>query len=728
MTENDIQPTGPKPEDFSRILLNGKVPIERDWQRHCIVKRDLSPEQVNEYNVGNTCGPASDCIVLDVDHIKVFGETCEKNGWSVPETFTVQTGSGTPHYYFRYPHDGEKYGNKSCPEQGFDIRGIGGQVVAPGSIHPNTGKPYRVVKDIPMAPAPSWLLNLYNKEPQPARETLIGAPRKYGAMALANELTALSCALKGGRNDQLNRSAYALGQLVAGGELEQFQVEQALTAAAIGIGLSPSEVKSTIASGLSSGMASPRKAPETMPTKSPNVNNTAEQKKAPARNTAVNLIPASQIKPEPVSWIWTGYIAQGKVHIIAGPPGHGKTTLLLALMATLTVGGRWPDGTRAEACDVAIWSGEDDPADTLIPRLLACGAYLNRIHIVSGVTEDRQKRSFDPSTDIPLLRECIQEKGIKMLVIDPIVSAVGGDSHKNAETRRALQPLVDLAADLDCAVYGVTHFTKGTVGRDPVERVTGSLAFGALTRIVTVAMKLPENGEHPEGARLFARAKSNIGPDGGGFYYFLDVVDVPGHPGMTNTRVLWGDSLNGTAKELIAKAEVFGTDQGVTGDATEWLSEFLSKGPVLAVEVIKAASKMGFSRTTLQRAKTSLGIKSSKVGFSKGWGWILPEQMDEDSSKIPPKVPLSRHTESSGQNSIQVIDSVEDSTKVPKTRNLRGKPPMERTRRFRPLVSSDGATAGAGLSGVEPTKIPHSTVLESSEQVGTFDTEDELVL
>ena len=76
-----------------------------------------------------------------------------------------------------------------------------------------------------------------------------------------------------------------------------------------------------------------------------------------------------------------------------------------------------------------------------------------------------------------------------MIIVDPIVSAVSGDSHKNGETRRALQPLVDLASDVNAALIGITHFSKGTSGRDPLERITGSIAFGALARVVMVAAK-----------------------------------------------------------------------------------------------------------------------------------------------------------------------------------------------------------------------------------------------
>ena len=163
------------------------------------------------------------------------------------------------------------------------------------------------------------------------------------------------------------------------------------------------------------------------------------------------MVCAADIEPESVNWIWDGWLAAGKIHIIAGVAGHGKSTLLFAIAATISIGGRWPDGTWADAGDVVIWSGEDDPADTIIPRLIASNADLKRIHIIRDVTVDGEKRSFDPAADMPILRKAITGRKIKLLIVDPIVSAVAGDSHKNAEVRRSLQPLVDLATELDVA-------------------------------------------------------------------------------------------------------------------------------------------------------------------------------------------------------------------------------------------------------------------------------------
>ncbi len=121
-------------------------------------------------------------------------------------------------------------------------------------------------------------------------------------------------------------------------------------------------------------------------------------KKAAGAPAAVNLVRADGVRPEPIKWLWRGWIARGKLHVLAGAPGTGKTSAAVALAATVTIGGRWPDGTIADPGDVFIWSGEDDIKDTLVPRLIAARADLKRVHFVSGITEDGKTRSFDPAT------------------------------------------------------------------------------------------------------------------------------------------------------------------------------------------------------------------------------------------------------------------------------------------------------------------------------------------
>lgn len=331
----------------------------------------------------------------------------------------------------------------------------------------------------------------------------------------------------------------------------------------------------------------------------------------------------ADLTPEPTRWLWQDWLALGKLHVLAGEPGHGKTTLAMALAATVTRGGRWPDGTRCDVGNVLIWSGEDDPADTLLPRLLAMGADVNRIFFVEGVRRAGEVAPFDPATDMPdLTAAAAQTGGVRLLIVDPVVSAVGGaDSHKNTEVRRALQPVVDWAASTGAAVLGISHFSKGSSGRDPTSRVVGSIAFSAVARVVLVAAK----GKDDDGddRRVFARSKSNIGPDSGGLAYSIEQVEVADHPGLTASVILWGEALQGTARELLAQADDAG-DDGDGHDVDGFLRGLLADGPVAAKMVMADASGAGYSRDQVQRAARRIGVERRKLGMAGGWVWALP--------------------------------------------------------------------------------------------------------
>ncbi|MCK7597791.1 AAA family ATPase [Microbulbifer sp. CAU 1566] len=344
---------------------------------------------------------------------------------------------------------------------------------------------------------------------------------------------------------------------------------------------------------------------------------------------AVKLTRASDVHCRPIGWLWPGWLAAGKLHIFGGHPGCGKTTAALSIAAIVSNGGLWPDGSRAPIGNVLIWSGEDDAADTLVPRLMAAGADLNRVYIVGDVVSCGEPRPFNPAADILTLEKQAEAiGGVRLLIADPVVSAVTGDSHKNAEVRRALQPIVNLASRLGCAVLGITHFSKGTAGRDPTERITGSIAFGALARVVIVATK----GE--DGDRIIARAKSNIGPDGGGFQYDLEQVELDG---LSASRVVWGDVIEGTAREIIGETEVGSSSRD---DALTWLEELLWSGPVPVKAIKQEATASGTSWRTVERAKKELGVEAHRVqdGAERGrghWEWMLPGKTANSKTASP---------------------------------------------------------------------------------------------
>jgi hypothetical protein len=344
----------------------------------------------------------------------------------------------------------------------------------------------------------------------------------------------------------------------------------------------------------------------------------------------VELIPAGSIKLQSINWLWQGWLAAGKLHILGGAPGTGKTTLAMSIAATISSGGLWADGSRAVKGGVVIWSAEDSPEDTLVPRLIQCGADLEQISFIGKVYDPEGERFFDPGTDIPTLRHDLNRIGeIRLLIVDPIVSAVTGNDHKNSEVRRSLQPLVELASDGSCAVLGITHFSKNTAGRNPLDRITGSLAFGALARVVWVTAK----GNDDPPTRLLLRAKSNIGSDDGGYEYSLLYSELTNNLGISAASVTWGEHVDGSARMVLDAIESSDNDsqQSALAEAEEFLRNALGSAPVPYESITLDAASLGITKSTLRRAKESLGVKSEKLGMSQGWGWTFePKVLKKD--------------------------------------------------------------------------------------------------
>jgi putative DNA primase/helicase len=335
---------------------------------------------------------------------------------------------------------------------------------------------------------------------------------------------------------------------------------------------------------------------------------------------SVELLPATKFKPQPIHWLWPQWLARGKLHLLAGSSGTGKTTICVSLAAAITRGAEWPGGGQAEPGDVLFWSGEDGIRDTLVPRFLAAGGDPSRLHFAGDVSESGRNRTFDPAEDLRTLIKSARElPELRMVVLDPVVQTITGDSHKNSETRRGLRPVVDMAEELDVAVVGITHLSKGTLGREPLERVIGSIAFAAVARVVLATVKARD----PQQPHRLVRAKSNLGPDRGGVEYDLIEAPVPGYD-FHAQRVEWGESLEGTALELMSIEEAE-EEAEARSEVETFLRDLLAADPMATKAIREAAARLAFKWRTVERAKNDLGIVAVKGGeFGHGWAWQLP--------------------------------------------------------------------------------------------------------
>jgi putative DNA primase/helicase len=335
----------------------------------------------------------------------------------------------------------------------------------------------------------------------------------------------------------------------------------------------------------------------------------------------VELLGMGGVEARPIRWLWPSRVACGKLTIVAGDPGLGKSLLSLDLAARVSAGLAWPDRSgAAERGGVVLLSAEDDPADTIRPRLDAAGADVSRINLLVGVlardSEARraERRQFS-LRDLPALREAIgRTSDCRLVVVDPVSAFCGKtDSHNNSEVRGLLGPLADLAQETGVAIVAVSHLNKSQ--GPAMYRTMGSLAFVAAARAAWVVCR----DKHDPARRLLLSVKNNLAPDVRGLSY--GVVDQDGAACLA-----WSpEAVTIGVEEAMAQDEP--DDQaGERADAVEWLRDVLGDGPVAAEELRRAAQREGHSWATIRRAKKQAGAESYREGFGPGatYQWHLP--------------------------------------------------------------------------------------------------------
>lgn len=380
----------------------------------------------------------------------------------------------------------------------------------------------------------------------------------------------------------------------------------------------------------------------------PNANNVLPS----AFGTRVKIVPAATIPPESIKWIWYAWLAAGKLHMLAGQPGAGKTGTAVFFAATISrgdSGGRWPDGTEAPPGNVVFWTCEDGLADTIIPRLIAAGANMERVFVLTGTEENGRQRAFNPAKDLERLMQRVAEIGnVSLIIIDPILQVVGGDSHKNAEVRRALEPLVAFAEDHGIAILGITHVNKRSKGKDLIDRITGSLAFTAVARIVILAVKGAKIGaDDGPGSCVLVRAKSNIGPIEGGFSYQVKSHQFELYGELFNTSIMnWNSiQLEGAPEAILRNVECDGGDYventNAMAAASSFLKGLLAKGGLPYPTIVDLANDVepAISVSSLKRAKIQLRVmafkRPAKPPLNACHYWYLADAFwDQDTSSL----------------------------------------------------------------------------------------------
>lgn len=357
-----------------------------------------------------------------------------------------------------------------------------------------------------------------------------------------------------------------------------------------------------------------------------NLNLLAKQTKKNVQETIGAVITRmSDIAPEEIDWLWPGFIALGKISMIMGDPSLGKSMVTLDMTARVTRGASWPiDNGKSPIGDVLLLSNEDDPADTIRPRLDAAEADIKRVHHLSMVHERGgaagvRKRLFSLHKDIQELEKFLAaHPECKLVIIDPITAYLAGsDGNNGIEVRSLLTPLAELARAYKVAIVCVTHLNKSE-HRTSLNRMSGSIAFGALARFVFVVVKDQDNPER----RLILQAKNNIAEDIKGLAYSVKAIN--GLP-----LIVWESEYVSISAETAFSCENKDKTSDIE-DAIEWLKEVLAEGRMQSNDLAALAKEEGFSVATIRRAKKKMGITSKRELFGKEGRWWceLPKMLN----------------------------------------------------------------------------------------------------
>lgn len=316
----------------------------------------------------------------------------------------------------------------------------------------------------------------------------------------------------------------------------------------------------------------------------------------------LKLIRISEIELQEVQWLWFPYIPFGKITIIQGDPGEGKTTLALRLAAACTIGVMLPGMSPQEPFPVIYQTAEDGLSDTVKPRLMEAGADLEKV--INIVEDERNLTLLDER-----IEKAIVQTKARLMILDPIQGYLGDrvDMNRANEIRSVLKNVAAVAERTGCAIVLVGHLNKAS-GSSSAYRGLGSIDFRAAARSVLLVGRLKKEPH----VRVIVHDKSSLAAEGQSLAFSLGTED----------GFRWLDGYNEiTSEELLCGIAA----ETKTAAAEELIRDMLSGGEkVLCKTIFSAAKAKGISERTVNEAKKNIdGLVTSRIG--KGWTWQLPD-------------------------------------------------------------------------------------------------------